>query len=71
MYHSNRSNQLPERAAAFPAMKVSSVPLGYRSGEIIPFRIVLDTRAPIEIEPHRMKTGVLHMRKQRRRSASR
>ena len=40
--------QIPERAAAFPAMKVSSVPLGYRSGEIIPFRMVLDTRAPSE-----------------------
>ena len=45
---SNKCNQLPERAAAFPAINVSSVPLGYRSGEIIPFRMVLDTRAPTD-----------------------
>ena len=37
---------LPDKAAAFPAINDSSVPLVYKSGEIMPFRIVLDTRAP-------------------------
>ena len=37
---------LPDKAAAFPAINDSSVPLVYKSGEMMPFRIVLDTRAP-------------------------
>ena len=44
-----KNDFVPDRAATFPAINTSSVPLVNRSGEIIPFRIVFDTRAPVII----------------------